>query len=352
MRRSAEALIDFNALKHNFQRVKQFAPNSKVMAVIKADAYGHGMLQCAKALHDADGFAVAAISEAIALRESGIQQPITVFQGFQNKQQLVQMQAMNLRPVIYQSWQVEILEQQTFNNLSVWLKVNTGMNRLGVSTEEAVELWPRLKKIKSIKELGLSSHFANADVPEDVSNQQQIDKFNHLAKTFDAQTSMANSAGLISFSQIQGDWVRPGIMLYGSSPLQNKTATELDLKPVMQLQTRLIAVNHLKKGDAIGYGSLWQCPEDMSVGVAAIGYGDGYPRHACTGTPVSINGQLSQLLGRVSMDAISVDLRGINAQCGDPVELWGKHVSVDEVAKSSDTIAYELLCNAAICRTE
>ena len=352
MRRSAEAQIDFNALKHNFQRVKQFAPNSKVMAVIKADAYGHGMLQCAKALHDADGFAVAAISEAVALRESGIAQPVTVFQGFQNKQQLEQMQAMDLRPVIYQSWQVEMLEQQPLNNLSVWLKVNTGMNRLGVSTEQVLELWPRLKKITSIKELGLSSHFANADVPEDELNQQQIDKFNHLTEMLNAQNSMANSAGLISFPKIQGDWVRPGIMLYGSSPLQNKTATELDLKPVMQLQTRLIAVNQLNKGDAIGYGSLWRCPEDMTVGVAAIGYGDGYPRHARTGTPVSINGQRSQLLGRVSMDAISIDLRGINAQCGDLVELWGKDVSVDEVATSSDTIAYELLCNTAACRLE
>ncbi len=352
MRRSAEALIDFDALRHNFQRVKQFAPDSKVMAVIKADAYGHGMVQCAKALAEADGFAVAHIDEAMTLRNAGIQQPITVFHGFQNSQQLLQMQANNLRPVIYQSWQVDMLEQQPLSGLAVWLKVNTGMNRLGVSTQQAVDLYQRLTKIKPIKQLGLSSHFANADVPEHPSNQQQIDVFNQLAKQLSGPTSLANSAGLIAFSQSQGDWVRPGIMLYGSSPIQNKTAAELDLKPVMQLQAPLIAINNLTKGDAIGYGSLWKCPEDMPVGVVAIGYGDGYPRHALAGTPVSVNGQMSQVLGRVSMDAISIDLRGIEVQCGDRIELWGKSVSVDEVAKSSETISYELLCNTASCRTE
>ena len=351
MRRSAEALIDFDALKHNFQRVKQRAPDSKVMAVIKADAYGHGMLQCAKALQHADGFAVANIVEAIALREAGIQQSITVFQGFQNTDQLQQMQAMDLRPVIYQVWQVEMLEQHLSKNLSVWLKVNTGMNRMGVAMEHGPDLWQRLKKIKSIQQMGLSSHFANADEPGHQSNQQQMDAFSQLASSLDAQTSMANSAGLIAFPQSQGDWVRPGIMLYGSSPIKNKTAIELDLKPVMQLQTRLIAINYFKKGDAIGYGSLWSCPEGMPVGVVAIGYGDGYPRHASTGTPISVNGQLSQVLGRVSMDTLSVDLRGIDAQCGDHVELWGKTVPVDDVARSSDSIAYELLCNTVTCRT-
>jgi alanine racemase len=352
MRRSAEALINFDALKHNFQRVKHFAPDSKIMAVIKADAYGHGMLQCANALDQADGFAVAYISEAIELRNAGIQQPITVFQGFQNTQQLSQIQANNLSPVIYQSWQIDMLEQQTLSDLSVWLKVNTGMNRLGVSPDEAMNCWRRLTNIKAIKETGLSSHFANADVPEHPSNQQQIDVFNHLAQQTNSPTSLANSAGLIAFSHSQGDWVRPGIMLYGSSPLQNKTSEQLGLRPVMQLQAPLIAINHFKKGEAIGYGSLWSCPEDMPVGVAAIGYGDGYPRHAMTGTPVSINGQMSQVLGRVSMDAISVDLRGVKAQCGDRVELWGEAIPVDDVARSSESIAYELLCNTAGCRAE
>ena len=348
MKRAAKALIDFGALKHNFQRVKRLAPNSKIMAVIKADAYGHGMLQCAQALADADGFAVANIAEAVLLRDAGVMQAITVFHGFQNTDELMQMQALNLRPVIYQDWQVAMLEQQSLHSLSLWLKVNTGMNRLGVALDQAANIWQRLTKIQGINELGLSSHFANADVPEHESNQRQIKNFTHLSSSLSAQTSMANSAGLISFPDIQGDWVRPGIMLYGASPLKNKSAKDLDLKPVMQLHTRLIAINHLNKGDAIGYGSLWQCPQDMSVGIAAIGYGDGYPRHAKTGTALMVNGQASQLLGCVSMDSISVDLRGIQAQCGDQVELWGNGVSVDKVAKSSDTIAYELLCNTML----
>jgi alanine racemase len=352
VRRLAEALIDLGALKHNLQRVKQCATNSKIMVVIKADAYGHGMLQCAKALTDADGFAVANIVEAIVLREAGIQQPITVFHGFQNKSQLAQMQAMDLRPVIFQRWQIDMLEQSLSSNLSVWLKVNTGMNRLGVSMQQAADLWRRLKKIKYIKELGLCSHFANADVPEDELNQRQMASFHSLAKTLHGETSQANSAALIAFPQSQGDWVRPGIMLYGASPLKNKTAAELNLQPVMQLQAQLIAINYFKKGDALGYGSLWQCPQDMSVGVVGIGYGDGYPRHARSGTPVSINKRKTQLLGQVSMDSISIDLRGIQAQCGDRVELWGKEVGVDEVAKASDSIAYELLCNTAGCRLE
>jgi len=349
--RSAEAFIDFQALQHNFQRVKQYAPNSRVMAVIKADAYGHGIIHVARALDQADGFAVAHISEAISLREAGIIQPITVFQGFQSADQLAQMVAFNLRPTIYQSWQVDMLEQQLSGRLSVWLKVNTGMGRLGVQPSEAAELWSRLKQNSCVKELGLSSHFANADCPEHLSNQQQIDCFQNLASQFQAQTSLANSAGLISFPQAHGDWVRPGIMLYGASPILDNSALSLDLKPVMQLKSPLIAINYLKKGDSLGYGSLWQCPEDMPVGIAAIGYGDGYPRHAPLGTPVWLNGKISQLIGRVSMDVISIDLRTIeNARVGDEVVLWGKEVAVDEVAKSAETIAYELLCNTAGCR--
>jgi len=351
-RRCAEAFIDFQALQHNFQRAKQYALNSKVMAVIKADAYGHGMIKAARALDQADGFAVAHISEAISLREAGIDKPITVFQGFQNTDQLAQMVAMNLRPAIYQSWQVDMLEQQS-GDLSVWLKVNTGMGRLGIQPNEAAELWARLRQNPSVKELGLSSHFANADCKEHVSNQQQIDCFKDLADQFQAQTSLANSAGIISFPQAHGDWVRPGIMLYGSSPISDKSAQSLDLIPVMQLKTQLIAVNYLKKGDSVGYGSLWRCPENMPVGIAAIGYGDGYPRHAKLGTPVWLNGKTTQLVGRVSMDMVSIDLRGIeNAQSGDDVVLWGKEVDVDEVSRHAETIAYELLCNTSGCRND
>lgn len=352
MRRNAQAIIDLDALRHNFQRVKQFAPNSHVMAVIKADAYGHGLIQSAQALNQADAFAVACLQEAVTLRNAGITQAITIFQGFQDVDQLQQMAALNLTPVIHQQWQLDMLEQQPVD-LGIWLKVNSGMGRLGLQPEEVVAAWSRLVQNPGIREIGLFSHFANADVPDHPSNQIQIDCFQSLANTLDAQTSLANSAGLIAFSQAHGDWVRPGIMLYGSSPLADRSAQELGLKPVMQLQAPLIAINHLRKNDSIGYGSLWQCPEDMPVGSVAIGYGDGYPRHARTGTPVWINGRQSQVLGRVSMDTISIDLRGIdNPRCGDEVVLWGREVTVDDVARNADTIAYELLCNLARSRID
>ena len=351
MRRTARASINHDALVHNFNRVKQLAPNSRVMAVIKADAYGHGMIQAAKTLQQADGFAVACIKEAIALREAEIQQPISVFQGFQTAEQLQQCIKFQLRPVIYQRQQIELLEQNTHGRLSVWFKVDTGMGRLGLRMDGVDEYWQRLEQCKSVDDVGLMSHYANADDPQHEMNRQQTNSFRQLADRLNVETSMCNSAGLIAFSDMQGDWVRPGIMLYGSSPLLNQSAEQLDLKPVMQLESGIIAINHLKKGDAVGYGGQWICPEDMPVGVVAIGYGDGYPRHAASGTPVSVNQQQTQLIGCVSMDMISIDLRKLDhVQVGDVVQLWGDRISVDEVAKSTGTIGYELLCHASGCR--
>ncbi|HEY9050901.1 MAG TPA: alanine racemase [Gammaproteobacteria bacterium] len=352
MIRGAHAIIDLAALSHNFQRVKQLAPNSKVMAVIKADAYGHGMLQVAKTLSDADGFAVACLAEARVLREAGITQAITVLQGFRDADELQAMISQRLRPVIHQHWQLELLERLAQGELEIWFKVNTGMGRLGFALEQAGDIWSRLQACKHVSHCGLMSHFANADEPDHALNSQQLQCFQQLAQEFAAETTLANSAGLIAFDQAQGDWVRPGIMLYGSSPLIGQTAAELELKPVMQLKSRIIAINHLSKGQPVGYGSNWLCPQDMPVGVVGIGYGDGYPRHARSGTPVWIAGKPSQLLGRVSMDMITVDLRNIEqAQIGDEVELWGNTLSVDEVAQHADTISYELLCNMKACRT-
>ena len=351
MRRTARASINHDALVHNFNRVKQLAPHSRIMAVVKADAYGHGMVQAAKTLRQADGFAVACIKEAIALREAEIQQPISVFQGFQTAEQLQQCIKFQLRPVIYQRQQIELLEQNTHGRLSVWFKVDTGMGRLGLRMDGVDEYWQRLEQCKSVDDVGLMSHYANADDPQHEMNRQQTNSFRQLADRLNVETSMCNSAGLIAFSDMQGDWVRPGIMLYGSSPLLNQSAEQLDLKPVMHLESDIIAINHLKKGDAVGYGGQWICPEDMPVGVVAIGYGDGYPRHAASGTPVSVNQQQTQLIGRVSMDMISIDLRRLDhVQAGDVVQLWGDRISVDEVAKSTGTIGYELLCHASGCR--
>ena len=344
--RAAKLTIDLQALQHNFQLVKQYAPDSLVMPVIKANAYGHGILQVANALKGADGFAVAQLSEAIFLRQNGIDKPVTVFQGFASQQQLEQCVSYGLRPAVSQLWQIDLLDNfTTEQTLDTWLKLDTGMGRLGVPLDEAVNSWRRLQDIHYIKQTGLMMHFANADEPDDPLNHQQLARFKSLAETLNAQTSVANSAGIMGKLYQQQNWVRPGIMLYGASPMLNKTASELGLQPVMSLQAELIAINQLAKGHAVGYGHNWLCPEDMPVGIVNIGYGDGYPRHAANGTPLAVNGQRAKLIGRVSMDSIAVDLRGINARCGDVVELWGKQISVDEVALQSETISYELMCN-------
>lgn len=352
LNRAAQISIDLAALQHNFQQVKKYSPNSKVMPVIKANAYGHSMLQVAKSLSAADGFAVAQLEEAVSLREHGIDKSITVFQGFSNQLQLEQILQNNLRPAISQLWQLELLESYLKNNsllkekpLDTWLKINTGMGRLGVQPDDVEAAWQRLNNITNTGQMGLMMHFANADEPSHISNQLQIDCFCNFSDKYNTQISVSNSAAIISELFEQQDWVRPGIMLYGSSPLLNKSAKDLKLKPVMTLQAELIAINQLKKDHHVGYGDNWSCPEDMPVGIVNIGYGDGYPRHAPSGTPVAVNGQQTKLIGRVSMDSIAVDLRNIDAECGAIVELWGKQISVDEVALKSGTISYELLCN-------
>ncbi|MBI3188319.1 MAG: alanine racemase, partial [Gammaproteobacteria bacterium] len=242
MIRQARANIDYSALLHNFQRVRQLAPNSRVMAVIKADAYGHGMVSVAKHLPQADAFAVACLEEAVALRKAGINQPVTVLQGFNHRDELSQFATLNLRPVVHQVWQVSALES-FIGKISPWLKVNTGMGRLGVAMEQAVPLWSRLKACEAVTDMGLMSHFANADEPDHAINQQQINSIQQLAKQLSAPLSMANSAGIINFPQIHADWVRPGIMLYGSSPTRKHSALELDLRAVMSVSTQLIAIN-------------------------------------------------------------------------------------------------------------
>ncbi len=347
--RAAKVGIDLSALQHNFQQAKKVATSSNIMPVIKANAYGHGLLQVADALQQADGFAVAQITEAIALREHGIVKPITVFQGFLNARQLELTVEYNLRPAISQQWQLDFLQSiQTKHALDIWVKVNTGMGRLGFQLENVVAIVEQLQCHQAIDQIGLMMHFANADVADHASNLIQVERFHILSaelkdiSTFD--TSAQNSAAMISGLLSGQDWVRPGIMLYGASPLAEATAVQLDLKPVMSLHAQLIAINQLKKGQSVGYGDSWICPQDMPVGIVNIGYGDGYPRHAVA-APLAVNAQRCQLIGRVSMDSIAIDLRGIKAQCGDQVECWGKQVSVDEVAASAQTIAYELLCN-------
>lgn len=346
--RIATVKINLDALVHNVQRVKHFSPNSKIAAVIKANAYGHGMLEVARRLSLADSgvdvLAVAMLGEAISLREAGIEKPIIVFHGFANKDDLGLMELHRLQPVIHQMWQLDLLEKHFSKSLDVWLKVDTGMHRLGLPKEIIHQAIESLNECENIGVCRVMSHYANSD---DVLNSLNINQLKELIKVnnhFDVELSMANSAAIISQPDSHLDWVRPGIMLYGSSPFLNRSAVDLELKPVMQFESRLLAVNALKAGDSIGYGSTYTCPQDMDVGVVSVGYADGYPRSAKNGTPVWINGNRCSLVGRVSMDSICIDLEGIEAKPGDRVVLWGDELSVDEIAQNADTISYELLC--------
>lgn len=347
MRPAAYAMLNLEALQHNLRKVREFAPNAKVMAVIKANAYGHGIVQVASVLQDADGFAVARVNEGIKLRQAGIQKRIAVLQGFSNREELRELARHNLDAVLHCLEQVELLEHYPgTENLSVWLKLDTGMNRLGFRQEEFHQAHQRLMQCGNVLQpLNLMTHFANADDLHDPKTAQQIELFNATTQAYAGERSIANSAGVLGWSDSLADWVRPGVMLYGISPFPDKSGRELGLKPLMSLHSRLIAVKRVEQGANVGYSGTWVCNKATLMGVAAIGYGDGYPRHLPAGTPVLINGNRAQLIGRVSMDMITVDLEACpDAKIGDLVTLWGDGLPVEEIARYADTIPYTLVC--------
>ena len=346
MTRPARACIDLHALQHNFQRVRQAAAGSRIMAIIKANAYGHGLLRVAQSLPGADAFGVASPEEGIALREAGFDRRIVLLEGPFSSDDLVLVSGYRLDVVIHHASQLDMLEQAGLKRpLDVWLKLDTGMNRLGFEPATVAELLARLQAIEQVASVRFMTHFACADEPDNDTTRKQSDRFMEALAALSGEHSLANSAAILAWPDTHADWVRPGIMLYGASPLIEQSAAALDLRPVMTLASNLIAVKPCRAGDAVGYGGDWRCPEDMSVGVAAIGYGDGYPRHAPSGTPVLVNGQQASLIGRVSMDMICIDLRGHdNAAVGDEVQLWGKALPVEEIATAAGTISYELLC--------
>lgn len=348
--RIARAVIDLNALRHNYRQVRRYAPDSRIMCVIKANAYGHGMAEVAGALPLADGFAVACLDEALQLRSHGIRQPLTVFQGFQSAEDLQLCRRHALWPVVHHRSQLEILEAAGAGTpLDVWLKITTGMNRLGFRPEEAAAVWQQLRRHDGLRQVRLMTHLARADEGRaEAANDptlQQLRLFDQVTAGLDAERSLANSAALIDWPEARLEWVRPGIMLYGASPFLPGRGPALNLQPAMTLQSRLIAVNARKRGEPVGYGGVWVCPADMRVGAVAIGYGDGYPRHIDDKTPVLVSGKRVPVIGRVSMDMLTVDLSGTDARVGDEVILWGDELPVDEIARHADTIAYELLCN-------
>ncbi len=343
-----QALIDLSALKHNFQRARQAAPHSRVVAVIKANAYGHGLIRVAHALHAADLLAVARVSEGLRLRAAGIDKPILILEGCFDKEELQVASVQQLQLVIHSREQLLLLEMAEVSTPTVcWLKVDTGMHRLGIHPEDAVEVHRHLCQLKSVSSpVRLMTHLANADDLQDTASRLQLECFRPLVDAIGVETSIANSAGILGWPEARSEWIRPGIMLYGASPFQRGRAENDGLQPVMTLSSRLIAVNRQPRGAGIGYGGSWRCPEKMPVGVAAIGYGDGYPRHAPAGTPVLLNGRRVPLIGRVSMDMITLDLRTQSqARIGDPVTLWGRGLPAEEVAEAAGTIAYELFCS-------
>ncbi|AKH19535.1 alanine racemase [Sedimenticola thiotaurini] len=341
------ARIDFAALRHNLKRVRELAPNSRVFAVIKANAYGHGVMRVAPYLRDADGLAVARVDEAIRLRQNGMDQPLLVLEGFFGAEELDAAATYGLQVAVHQPEQLALLRQrQLAEPLVCWLKLDSGMHRLGFQPAAVTAAWQALQEIPSVAdEVRLMTHLSSADDLDDQTTLAQIATLRRFADQFGCACSIANSAGIISWPSARSDWIRPGIMLYGASPMAGQTGEQIDLKPVMTLHSELIAVNHFAKGSPVGYSGIWTCPEDMPVGVVATGYGDGYPRHAPSGTPVLLNGRRVPLIGRVSMDMLTVDLRSQpTARPGDPVTLWGAGLPAEEVAASSGTIAYELFC--------
>lgn len=344
---AAYAVLNLDAVQHNLARVRHYAPQAKIMAVIKANAYGHGLLRIAERLSNVDAYAVARVDEAVKLRLAGYTQRIAVLEGFTCTDELDNLLHYRIDAVVHCAEQITILEQnQGGQPLQVWLKCDTGMNRLGFKEADIAHAYQRLQTLRNVAHpLNLMTHLANADNLEDDTTLQQISVFRQATHAFIGERSIANSAGILGWQQAHTDWVRPGIMLYGISPFAMQSGTQLGLQPIMSLHSHLIAVKQVNKGETVGYAGRWICEKPTRYGVVAIGYGDGYPRYAKTGTPVLVNGQRAPLIGRVSMDMITVDLESQpDAKPGDPVVLWGNGLDVEEIANCADTIPYTLVC--------
>ena len=347
MTRPSRVIIDIKALEHNFSRIKELVHNSKVMAIIKADAYGHGIVRVAKTLRDADAFGVACLEEAEQLRIASITTPIILLEGPYKPNDLSLIIKLNLEVVIHNEYQLELLEKSKIDGpIKVWLKIDTGMHRLGFSVDKTEEMLRRLMLCRNINSTPiLMSHLATANEKNHALTYQQLDIFREISKIVNIEKTIANSAAIINFPDVHFDWVRPGLMLYGVSPLINSCGHDHGLKSVMTLESEIISIQYLSKGDPVGYGATWRCPENMPVGIIAAGYGDGFPRHAKSGTPILVNNIRCPLIGRASMDMLTIDLRNqSNAKIGDRVVLWGGSLPIEEIATYAETIPYELLC--------
>ena len=347
MSRATLATIHLGALRRNFAHARELARGAKLMAVVKADGYGHGLERVARVLTDADAFGVAAIGDGLRLRAAGIANRIVVLSGPDEAADLAELRRLHLDAVIHHEAQLAWLEaDRDPRPLRVWLKLDTGMHRLGFAQERAAEIHARLRALTNVDDaIVLMTHFAASDEFDNPLTAAQIARFDAAIADLPGARTLANSAALLGWPAARGQWIRAGGLLYGLSVVAGKTAADLGFEPAMTLSTKLISVNCIKRGERIGYAATWICPEDMPVGVAAIGYGDGYPRSAPSGTPVLVNGKRASLVGRVSMDLIAIDLRGVaDAKVGDRVVLWGRELPVEEIAAYTGTISYDLTC--------
>jgi alanine racemase len=347
MSRPLHAQVSLPALRYNVGRVRECAPNAQVLAVVKANAYGHGLTRVLPALDAADGLALLELDAAVALRAARYARRILLLEGFFAADELPEIAARRLAVVVHHPEQVRLLELAALERpLEVFLKVNTGMNRLGVRPGDVAALAERLIRSPAVAALRLMTHLARADENDGLTGQ--LAAFAAATAGMPYPRSIANSAGVYRYAEVGGDIVRPGIMLYGASPFPADSGVQLGLEPVMTLHSALIAVQELAAGDTVGYGATYTAPRAHRIGVVACGYADGYPRHAPTGTPVLVAGKMACLVGRVSMDMVTVDLSGIpEAEVGSPVVLWGRGLPVDEVARAAGTVGYELLCAVA-----
>lgn len=342
--RPLTARIDTAALAHNLAVARRLAGRARILAVIKANGYGHGLLRVADALRAADGFAVLTLDEAAALRAQGYTHPIVLLEGWFHPDELPEIARLRLRPVVHREDQAEVLARTRLDNrIDVLVKVDTGMHRLGLPPPRVRAVVERLRGTPQVGGITLMTHFASADEPA-IGVAEQYARFQAATQGLGLPVTLANSAALLRYPETLGDWVRPGIMLYGVSPFAAQSGEQLGLLPAMTLESALIAVQSVRKGEGVGYGPAFIAPRDLRVGVVACGYADGYPRHAGTGTPILVDGRPTRTLGRVSMDMLAVDLSAVpGAHVGSPVMLWGPGLPVEQVAAAAGTIAYELL---------
>ena len=356
MNRLIRAVIDAGALRHNLRTIRERARGARVMAVVKANAYGHGLVPTALALAESDAFAVARLEEGLALRAAGIIQPIVLLEGVFAPEHVLEAARHGFELVVHDPLQVELLEEFSgTHRFILWMKIDTGMNRLGFRPEEFAGALERVQRLQPAPlEIRLLTHLARADDQDDRVTRAQLARFKETTRGLDYAVSIANSAGLFGKVRLGCDWVRPGLALYGASPFADRSARELELQPAMSLETSVIAVRRVPRGESVGYGGTWQAARDSHVAIVAAGYGDGLARALPSGTPVLIGGQRAPLVGRVSMDMIAVDVtdlqlapEGGRVHVGTPVVLWGEDLPVEEVARHAGTIPYELLCGVS-----